>query len=66
MNENAFSRKSSIKIKETLTGQLHDSVGFSKTDGYIMSQEEHLSTLERNGFLVERTPDGILITKISQ
>jgi hypothetical protein len=63
MNDNAFNKKSSIKVKKTLTGPLHDSVGFSKTDGPITPLDEQLKEMEKNGYLVERTPNGIIITK---
>jgi len=62
MNDNAFNKKSSIKIKKTASGKIPDNIGFSKTDGYIMPLDEHLKELERNGFVIERTPNGILIT----
>lgn len=62
MNDNAFSKKSSIKVKKTMTGKIPDNVGFSKTDGPIMPLEEELKLLEKNGFVIERTPDGIIIT----
>lgn len=63
MNDNAFNKKSTIKVKKTMTGPLHDSVGFSRTDGPIMPLEEQLKEMEKNGLLVERTPNGIIITK---
>lgn len=63
MNENAFNKKSDIKVKKTKSGKIPDSVGFSRTDGVIMSKEEHLRELEKNGYEVERTPHGIFITK---
>jgi hypothetical protein len=64
MNENAFSKKSSIKVRKTMTGTLHDSVGFSRTDGPIMPLDEQLADMVRNGYNVERTENGIIITKI--
>lgn len=64
MNENAFSKKSSIKVRKTMTGPLHDSVGFSRTDGPIMPLDEQLADMVRNGYNVERTENGIIITKI--
>lgn len=63
MNDNAFNKESSIKIKKTMTGKIPDNVGFSRTDGIPMPLDEQLAEMERNGFKVERTPDGILITK---
>lgn len=63
MNDNAFNKKSSIKVKKTLTGPLHDSVGFAKVDGPIMPLSEHLEELRKNGYHVERTPQGIIITR---
>lgn len=62
MNDNAFSKKSSIKVKKTKSGKIPDNVGFSKTDGPIMPLEQELKLLEENGFVIERTPNGILIT----
>jgi len=62
MNDNAFNKKSSIKVKKTKSGKIPDNVGFSKTDGIPMPLEEELKLLEKNGFVVERTPDGIIIT----
>lgn len=63
MNENAFSKKSSIKVRKTMTGKIPDNVGFSRTDGPIMSLDDQLADMVKNGFDVERTPNGILITK---
>lgn len=63
MNDNAFNKKSSIKIKKTSSGKIPDNVGFSRTDGYIMPQEEYFRQLEENGFTIERTPNGIFIYK---
>jgi hypothetical protein len=63
MNKNAFTKRSTIKVKKTMTGKIPDNIGFSKTDGYIMPQYERLKQLEKNGFTIEKTPDGIFITK---
>lgn len=63
MNENAFNKKSDIKVKKTKSGKIPDSVGFSRTDGVIMSKEEHLRILEENGYKVERTKKGIFISR---
>lgn len=63
MNDNAFNKKSTIKVKKTASGKIPDNVGFSRTDGVIMPLEEQLAEMERNGLKVERTPNGILITK---
>lgn len=65
MNGNALKGKSTIKVKETKTGGLHDGIGFSRTDGWIMSQDEHYAELEKNGYKVERTKLGVIITKIT-
>jgi hypothetical protein len=62
MNDNAFSKKSSIKVK-TKSGKIPDNVGFSRTDGSQMPLEDQLKEMEKNGLLVERTPNGIFITK---
>jgi len=63
MNDNAFSKKSSIKVDKTASGKIPDNVGFSRTDGIAMPLDEQLAEMERNGLKVERTPNGILITK---
>lgn len=63
MNDNAFNKKSSIKITKTASGKIPDNVGFSRTDGPIMPLEDQLKEMEKNGLLVERTPNGIFITK---
>lgn len=65
MNGNALKGKSTIEVKETKCGGLHDGIGFSRTDGWIMSQDEHYAELERNGYKVERTNHGVIITKIT-
>jgi len=63
MNDNAFNQESTIKITKTMTGKIPDSVGFSRTDGVIMPQEEYFRQLEENGYTIERTPNGIFISK---
>jgi hypothetical protein len=63
MNDNAFNKKSTIKVKKTASGKIPDNVGFSKTDGPIMPLDEQLKEMEKSGLLVERTPNGIIITK---
>lgn len=63
MNDNAFNKKSSIKVSKTMTGKIPDNVGFSRTDGEAMPLDEQLKEMEKNGLLVERTPNGIIITK---
>jgi hypothetical protein len=65
MNGNALKGKSTIKVKKTMTGGLHDGIGFSRTDGWIMSQDEHYAELEKNGYKVEKTSHGVIITKIT-
>lgn len=63
MNDNALTKKSTIKIKKTYCGPLPKNVGYPRgMDGYIMPQEEYLSELEKNGYTIERTKNGILIT----
>lgn len=47
---------------KTTVGNLHDSVGFSKTDGPITPLETQLEDMSKNGYNVERTNKGILIT----
>lgn len=63
MNDNAFNKKSTIKVSKTKSGKIPDNVGFSKTDGVIMPLDEQLAEMERNGLIVERTPNGIIISK---
>lgn len=48
----------------TQTGGLHDSVGFPgfKEAGYSQPLDEQLEAMKANGFNVEKTEDGILIT----
>ena len=48
------------------TGGLHDSVGFApfKGEGYVQSLDEQLKSIRANGFEVEETPSGILITPV--
>lgn len=65
MNGNALKGKSTIEVKETKTGGLPDSIGFSRTDGWIMSQKEYYAELKKNGYKVERTKHGVIITKIT-
>ena len=65
MNQNAFQKESTIKVKQTTSGKLHDSVGFSAgkgEGGYTQPLNEQLDAMKSNGFQVEKTPKGILIT----
>lgn len=62
MNSNALSRKSSIRIKKTYCGRISNSVGFSKTDGITKDKEIYLISLMVKGYIVEKTPHGIIIT----
>jgi hypothetical protein len=50
--------------QQTQTGELHDSVGFPgfKEEGYAQPLEEQLKAMEANGFDVDKTDKGILIT----
>jgi hypothetical protein len=63
MNKNALKGKSTIVVKETKTGKIPDSVGFARTDGYIMSNEEYYRELKKNGYKVEFTDKGVFISK---
>lgn len=63
MNKNALKGKSTIEVKETKTGGLPDSIGFAKTDGWIMSKEEYYAELKKNGYKVEFTKNGVIISK---
>lgn len=65
MNQNALKSKSTIKVTKTATGALHNSVGFPgfKEEGYVQPLELQLASMERNGYQVEHTPNGILVTK---
>jgi hypothetical protein len=63
MNDNAFSKKSSIVVTKTESGKIPDNVGFSRTDGYIMPLDDQLKAMEKNGLIIEKTPNGIFITK---
>ena len=51
--------------EKTQTGGLHDSVGFPgfKEEGYTQPLEDQLEAMKANGFDVEKTDQGILITK---
>lgn len=64
MNNNAMTSPSTIKVKETITGGLHSSVGFPgfQEEGYVQSQEERVESLKANGFDVDITDKGILVT----
>jgi hypothetical protein len=63
MNKNALKGNSTIKVKKTVTGKIPDNVGFAKTDGYIMSNEEYYSELKKNGYTIEFTSKGVFISK---
>lgn len=64
MNDNAMTKPSTIKIKKTSTAKIPDNVGFPKFtgEGYQQPLDEQLSSMEKNGYKVERTSKGILIT----
>ncbi len=64
MNKNALTKKSTIKVKKTATGGLHDSVGFSpfKGEGYVQPLKQQLGSMASNGLKIEHTPEGILVT----
>lgn len=64
MNNNAMTKKSTIKIKETATGKAN--VGFRRTDGVIMSGEKYFAELKKNGYTIEQTENGIIITPPSK
>lgn len=58
MNKNAMTNRSTIKLK-TATGKSR--CGFRKSDGYILS--DYHAELVRNGFKVQFTSQGIIVTK---
>ena len=60
MNQSALKGKSSIKISKTQTGKAH--AGFRHTDGVIMPDQEYYAELVRNGYLIEKTKHGVIIT----
>lgn len=60
MNKNALKGESTIEINETATGKAR--VGFRKTDGVPMSREEYYRELEKNGYKVEKTKNGVFIS----
>lgn len=60
MNPNALKNKSNFNLKKTATGKAN--VGFRKTDGVITSNEEYYAELKKNGYKIEFTPNGVLIT----
>jgi hypothetical protein len=60
MNENALTKKSTIKIPKTATGKAR--AGFRKTDGVIMPQAEYHNQLRANGYEVKQTKYGIIIS----
>lgn len=61
MNKNALKNKSTIDLKKTATGKAN--AGFRKTDGYTMPKEEYYAELKKNGYKVEFTPNGVMISK---
>lgn len=64
MNDNALKGKSTIKIKETYTGALPKNVGYPRgMDGYIMPQQEYYAELRKNGYTIEFTKKGVIISK---
>ena len=50
--------------KPESNGAIPDNVGFPgfKGEGYVQPLQEQLAAIRANGFEVEETPDGILIT----
>ena len=56
---NKFSRKSSVVIRKTETGKA--TCGFRRTDGYVLS--DYHAQLVKNGYKVEYTKQGIIISK---
>lgn len=61
MNDNALTKRSTIKITKTDCGQCK--CGFSKTDGVTMSDKEYYRLLKQNGYTVEKTKHGVFIYK---
>jgi hypothetical protein len=53
----------STKEKQN-NSKIPDSVGFSsgKGEGYMQPREEQLESMKSNGFDVDKTTDGIIIT----
>lgn len=64
MNPNAMTKPSSIKVTKTSSGAIPANVGFSsgKGEATFLPLNEQLESMERNGFTVEKTLNGILIT----
>lgn len=62
MNPNALKNKSNFKIEKTYTGAMAKNVGFRKTDGVIKPKEEYYNELRKNGYTIEFTPNGVLVT----
>ena len=60
MNPNALNQKRNEKTK-TATGKAK--CGFRKTDGVIMPQDVYFAELKKNGYKIEKTKNGILISK---
>jgi len=63
MNKNALTKKSTIKIEKTATGKTGRGVGFKKTDGVVMDKEEYYNELRKNGFKIEFTKNGVIISR---
>lgn len=61
MNDNALTKKSTIKIKETYCGPIVNT-GVRNLDGPIQDKEKYYKKLEKQGFIVERTKHGVFIT----
>lgn len=61
MNSQALNQDSSIQISETATGKAK--CGFRTADGVRMEDKEYFEELEKNGYKIEFTPNGVVISK---